>query len=155
MAELKDWTEPDLKGNIDVPDELMPLFNKIGMQIRFHTISGANEVLTIARMVKVAQEFFEGRALAKTSNDASALPIPDVVCSTCKHWGGQGTIGLAKTTTGDNRTCMAYLFGDMDNENFKSMPNWKVTFGNLNVAKGVLETHKDFVCVNHNSVFEE
>ena len=56
--QIKDWTEPDDKGNIEVPDELMPLYNQIGMQLRFHTISGKNEILTIAHMVQCAQEFF-------------------------------------------------------------------------------------------------
>ena len=46
--ELKDWTTPDKDDNIDVPDELMPLFNKIGMQLKFYTISGKNEIATIA-----------------------------------------------------------------------------------------------------------
>lgn len=90
-----------------------------------------------------------------SENETSNGILGVAMCSSCKHWGGQGTIGLVKTTTGDNRTCMAYLFGDMDNENFKPMPDWKVTFGSLNSAKGVLETHKDFGCVNHNPVFEE
>lgn len=53
----KDWTEV-VNGVIDVPDELMPLFDKVGMQLRFHTISGKGEVETIADIVYSAQKFF-------------------------------------------------------------------------------------------------
>jgi hypothetical protein len=75
-------------------------------------------------------------------------------CSTCKHWGGQGVIGVVQVFSGDNRTCMAYLFGDMDNDDFRPMPDWVVTFGTLGGAKGVLKVHKDFGCINHNNKFE-
>ena len=60
MSELKineNWVEP-IDDSIDVPDVLMPLFNKVGMQIKFHTISGENEILTIARIVEVSRQFF-------------------------------------------------------------------------------------------------
>lgn len=54
----KDWTIPD--GDcIDVPDKLMPLFNKVGMQMRFCLISGKNEIHTIADIVEVSRQFFE------------------------------------------------------------------------------------------------
>src|SRR5690348_10025557 len=43
---------------LHVQDELMPLFNKVATQLRFHTISGKNEVLTVGDIVSVAQEFF-------------------------------------------------------------------------------------------------
>lgn len=56
--EIEDWTKPDENDIIHVPDELDPLFNKIGMQLRFHTISGKNEMQTIAHMVYNAQKFF-------------------------------------------------------------------------------------------------
>ncbi len=75
---MKDWTEP-INGSIDVPDELMPLFNKIGMQIRFHTISGKNEVVTIAHIIKAAQKFFEetkpSKEAKKLSNDLCPVVI--------------------------------------------------------------------------------
>jgi len=90
----------------------------------------------------------------ETSKTTAQCAIQSVVCSTCKHWGGQGTTGLVKTTQGDYRTCMAYLFGDMDNEDFRPMPDWKVTYGSLNGAKGALEVHKDYGCVNHNPDFD-
>ena len=45
-------------GVIDVPDEFMPLLNKIGMQIRFHTISNKGELETICRIIQLAEEFF-------------------------------------------------------------------------------------------------
>jgi hypothetical protein len=58
MTELKDWSIPDERGNIYVPDELYPLFNSIAFEFRFHTLSGKNEVLAIAHSVQRAQEFF-------------------------------------------------------------------------------------------------
>jgi hypothetical protein len=54
-----DYPQPDENGEIDIPDELMPLFNKLGNQMCFHKISGKNEVLTIAHMVFISREFFE------------------------------------------------------------------------------------------------
>lgn len=56
---IESITGPDEKGNIQVPDELVPLFNKVATQIRFHTISGKNEVMTVADIVSIAQEFFQ------------------------------------------------------------------------------------------------
>jgi hypothetical protein len=37
----------------------MPLFNKVGTQLRFHTISGKNEALTIAHIIQRCQKFFK------------------------------------------------------------------------------------------------
>jgi len=54
---LPNWTE--IKDNqINMPDYLDPLFHKLGMQLRFHTISGKEEKLTICHMVRIAEEFF-------------------------------------------------------------------------------------------------
>lgn len=50
--------KPDENGNIDFPDELMPLFDKVGMQMRFCTISGKNESLTVAHICQISQKFF-------------------------------------------------------------------------------------------------
>lgn len=61
MNTTKDWTKPNDNDEIDVPDELMPLFNQIGTQIRLHTISGKNEILTVAHCVRNAQKFFQSR----------------------------------------------------------------------------------------------
>jgi hypothetical protein len=56
--EIKEgWTEPK-DGVLDVPDCLMPLFNKIGMQIRFHTFSGKDEIITIAHILEASRKFF-------------------------------------------------------------------------------------------------
>jgi hypothetical protein len=65
MPELKeDWSIPvsNEEGgeSIIVPDYLSPLFNKLGMQMQFHKYSGKNEVLTVAHMVQMAEEFFTG-----------------------------------------------------------------------------------------------
>jgi len=57
-AEIKDWTIPDEKGVIHVPDELDALINKIGFQIRFLTISGKDESQTIADIAWIAQQYF-------------------------------------------------------------------------------------------------
>ena len=53
---IEDWCKEE-EGSIDVPDNLMPLFNKLGMQLRFHTISGNDEMATICSMVWIAQKF--------------------------------------------------------------------------------------------------
>lgn len=53
----ENWTKV-IDGEIDVPDELMPVFNKVGMQIRMLTISGKNEVLTIAHIVEGTRKFY-------------------------------------------------------------------------------------------------
>lgn len=57
--EEKDWTIPDDDGNIHVPDELDKLVNKIGFQLRFHTISGKGEVQTVCDIARIAQEYFK------------------------------------------------------------------------------------------------
>lgn len=58
MSNIKEnWNKPN-GDEIDVPDELMPLFNKIGMQIKFLTISGKNEILTIADILEGTRKFF-------------------------------------------------------------------------------------------------
>ena len=44
---MENWNKADKDGNIDVPDYLMPLLDKIGMQLRLHTISGKNEIQTV------------------------------------------------------------------------------------------------------------
>lgn len=54
-----DWSIPDENDMIQVPDELAPFFNRVATQIRFHTISGKNEVITVAHIVQIAQEFFD------------------------------------------------------------------------------------------------
>lgn len=35
------------------------------------------------------------------------------------------------------------------------MPDFKVTCGSTNGAKGHYQTHKNFGCINHNPVFDE
>ncbi len=56
-AKYGNWTEP-INDEINVPDDLMPLFNKVGFQIRFYTISGKNEIITIADIVEISRKFF-------------------------------------------------------------------------------------------------
>ena len=53
----ENWTKP-IKDEIDVLDILMPLFNKVGIQLRFHKISGKNEIVTIADIVEISRQFF-------------------------------------------------------------------------------------------------
>lgn len=57
-TQQKDWSIPNPDGSIDVPDELDDLFNKVGMQLKFHTISGLSELETIANICFLAQEYF-------------------------------------------------------------------------------------------------
>lgn len=52
-----DWNKP-VNDEIDVPDALMPLFNKVGMQIRFMTLLDKNEIVTIADIVEISRRFF-------------------------------------------------------------------------------------------------
>lgn len=53
------WSTPDEDGNINVPDELDELINKVGTQIRFHTISGKGEVQTVCDIVCICDNFFK------------------------------------------------------------------------------------------------
>lgn len=78
----------------------------------------------------------------------------DSICSTCKHFGAQGVIGLVKEIDENYRYCSAVLFGDVDNYDFRHMPFWEVTYGNSGNSKGVLKTHKDFGCLNYNEIFD-
>ena len=55
-----EWTKP-IDDTIDVPDELMPLFNKVGIQVKLMTISGKNEVQTIADIVELSRKFFKDK----------------------------------------------------------------------------------------------
>lgn len=52
------WWEPDENDILHIPDELDAIFNKVGTQLRFHTISGKSEALTVAHIVRNCQEFF-------------------------------------------------------------------------------------------------
>lgn len=60
-VKVKDWSEPDNKGNIDVPDDLFPFMNKVNFQFGFVLISGKNEILAAAHIVQGAEEFFHKR----------------------------------------------------------------------------------------------
>ncbi len=53
-----DWCNPDANGNIDVPDDLVPLLNKLAHHLRCYTISGESEAMTLCRMVAVAEKYF-------------------------------------------------------------------------------------------------
>ena len=55
---MENWNKADQDGNIDVPDYLMPLLNKVGTQLRLHTISGKNEIQTMCDIVYLAEKFF-------------------------------------------------------------------------------------------------
>jgi len=50
---------PDENGNVELPDHLEPLFHKLGMQLRFHTLSGKNEFLTVIHMCEIAEDYFQ------------------------------------------------------------------------------------------------
>ena len=80
-----DLVEIDKDGNVELPDHLEPLFQKLGMQMRFHTISGKNELLTVIHMCQIAEEFFrkqcEGKKLSDTNEPQ--LQQPNVSNSVC------------------------------------------------------------------------
>ncbi len=86
-SEGKDWSIPNSNDSIDVPDELRPLFNKLGMQLRFHTISGKNEIITIAHMVQIAVEYSDKQnskfqteiKVIKAKLEAANLAINEIV----------------------------------------------------------------------------
>jgi len=63
MENKKDWTVPDTDGNINIPDRLDNLLNRIGFQLRLVTISGLNEIECLARMVKGADEHSRKEAI--------------------------------------------------------------------------------------------
>ena len=59
MKQIKDWNKADKDGTINVPDHLDEAVNKVGMQLRFHTISGKNEVQTICDIVYGLEAYFK------------------------------------------------------------------------------------------------
>lgn len=68
---MENWNKADKDGNIDVPDYLMPLFNKVGTQLRLHTISGKNEIQTVCDIVYLAEKFFTELTINRTSRENS------------------------------------------------------------------------------------
>lgn len=58
IEKVKNWNKADETGNINVPDHLDDAVNKVGMQIRFHTISGKDEIQTICDIVYGLEDFF-------------------------------------------------------------------------------------------------
>jgi len=58
MENIKNWTQSDADGNINVPDDLDSIVNKIGFQIRFMTLSGKNEIQTICDIAYITQQFY-------------------------------------------------------------------------------------------------
>ncbi|MBB3841092.1 hypothetical protein FHS57_005113 [Runella defluvii] len=108
------------------------------------------------------KRFKTNKKMENTTNQPTVLVSEDnsmniknkETCKTCKHFGAQGRFGLVKHE-GESRFCSAYLFSDEDNENFVSMPDFVVTFGNMNGAKGCLRVNENFGCVNHNPNFDD
>jgi hypothetical protein len=56
---MKMYEYDEEKGIVDVPDELMPLFNKIGIQFNFVALSDKNEMLAVCDTMQVAYNFFK------------------------------------------------------------------------------------------------
>jgi len=69
IEEEKHWSEADENGVIHVPDHLDPLINKVGFQLRFHTISGKNEVQTVCDIVAIVEKFFKDYYESKGTTD--------------------------------------------------------------------------------------
>lgn len=65
MNQIKDWNKADKDGIINIPDHLDKAVNKVGMQLRFHTMSGKNEIQTICDIVYGLESYF---AKAKLNN---------------------------------------------------------------------------------------
>ncbi|UZR95954.1 hypothetical protein [Chondrinema litorale] len=57
MSEIN-YIQPDNEGNIEIPEHLVILFNKLLTQLRFHTISGKNEMLAILHSCQIAEAYF-------------------------------------------------------------------------------------------------
>lgn len=53
-----DWPEI-IDNNINVPDELVPLLNKISTQFYFCILSDKNETLALCCMVEISRQFFK------------------------------------------------------------------------------------------------
>lgn len=71
--------QPDENNQVDLPDHLKKLFHKLGTQLRFHTISGKNEFLTIIHMCQIAEEYFkELLACNKPQSENGKLPMPHI-----------------------------------------------------------------------------
>lgn len=60
----EDWTEVK-DGGIDVPDELDPLLNKIGMQMQFVQYADKNPTLAVCHILRLAEEFFHKQLIEK------------------------------------------------------------------------------------------
>jgi hypothetical protein len=67
----KDWSVPDEKEMINVPDELEPLFNKIGFQFRFVEFGIKNQVIAVAHVVQAAEEFFTNVEYQRQNNESN------------------------------------------------------------------------------------
>jgi len=60
MSQLKllpDWTEVK-DDSVQIPDEFADIFNRIGFQMRFVTVSGKNEILAVVHILRKAEVFF-------------------------------------------------------------------------------------------------
>ena len=71
----KDWTIADKDGIIHIPDELDPLFNKLGMQLRFHVYSDKNEIQTIADYI-----------CSRNGGDACVREVIEMVLKAQEKW---------------------------------------------------------------------
>ncbi|MBC7486069.1 MAG: hypothetical protein H7282_04900 [Cytophagaceae bacterium] len=74
MSEKADWTVADKDGTINIPDELAPLFNKLGFQMRFVLLSDKNEIQAVVDMCWLAQKFFSEHPEALLKPEAAELP---------------------------------------------------------------------------------
>ena len=70
MSDEIKWNHADDKGIIHVPDYLDPLINKVGMQLRLHTISGISEPQVICNIVYLAEKFFKNLENERIHDDA-------------------------------------------------------------------------------------
>lgn len=77
-----DWNKPDKDGNVDVPDELMPLLNKFMVQCHLHATAKGMRIQGIVNMVDIAERFFASKSIPQPDQ----LPdvgktIPEYGCS--------------------------------------------------------------------------
>lgn len=96
VTNMQNWNVADENGIIDVPDELDPMINMVGTQLRFHTISKKAEGQTVADIVYKAQQFFHPKWISVKDK----LPPSDI--------GDQYYLIMTTTCGIDMQECMHY-----------------------------------------------
>lgn len=76
-----EWYKP-VNGKIDMPDRLGPLIQSIGGQLKYHAVSGTEEIETACKIAFLAEKFFnteQQKAIAERLNKISIKEIVQIV----------------------------------------------------------------------------